>query len=298
MHFKPVVVDEDEKELGHHGSESYPFEVYYGNFRDFRYGVLEWHWHDELEFHVVEKGSVEYRVGHHKFILNENEFAFINSSRLHSAVPLTSNVVSYAIVFHPSIIDGRNLLPEYRQYIQAFIDSDVDGFQYHSDLLWCEAIRSLLLDICTAYNAHGLAYEVLCKARICEIWYLIINNVAHQRGARVPVASDTKLKNILDYIYENYANEITLNDLATIASISKSECCRFFKRMLGTTPSSYINRYRINRSCEMLSGTDRTISQVALACGYNQFSYFSKLFRQSIGCTPKEYRRRCKSEAK
>lgn len=56
------------------------------------------------------------------------------------------------------------------------------------------------------------------------------------------------------------------------------------------TPFSYLNQYRIERSCELLVNTDLSISDIALRAGFNSFSYYSKRFRKIMHCTPSEYR--------
>ena len=99
------------------------------------------------------------------------------------------------------------------------------------------------------------------------------------------------IKNILDYIEENYAEPITLNTLADRVHISKEYLCRIFSSMSESSPIEYLNRYRIQKSAYMLMSTSKRVSEISLSCGFNSSSYFNKLFLRYMGCTPTEYRK-------
>ncbi len=73
--------------------------------------------------------------------------------------------------------------------------------------------------------------------------------------------------------------------------ISVRECCRCFKENLNTTPFSYLIDYRLYKSCELLSHTSMSITEIAITCGFGSSSYFTKLFREKFSCTPGEYRK-------
>ena len=95
---------------------------------------------------------------------------------------------------------------------------------------------------------------------------------------------------MLSYIYENYQNETAVEDIARAANISKSECFRCFRTMIGKKPVAFLNEYRLKKALELLSATDMQITEVCLACGFGHISYFGKLFREAYGMSPREYR--------
>ena len=90
----------------------------------------------------------------------------------------------------------------------------------------------------------------------------------------------------------HYSEKVTLNDLAAFAHISRSKCCRIFKHYLQQSPIDFLNAYRLKVSCSLLASTNKTITEIAFACGFNHLSYYSKYFAESYGCTPREYRKR------
>ena len=100
-----------------------------------------------------------------------------------------------------------------------------------------------------------------------------------------------KLKTVLKYIRENFADGITLDDMSAVAGFSNKYFCEFFKDMTGTTPISYLLTYRVERAARKLLGTDLSVTQIAYDCGFNDVSYFIKTFKAFKHTSPKEYRK-------
>ena len=89
---------------------------------------------------------------------------------------------------------------------------------------------------------------------------------------------------------------LTLSDLAELAQVNEKYLCRFFKEYTGQTPIDYINRLRVDRACYEMSVTGMNVTEAAFECGFNELSYFSKMFKKYKGIAPGEYRKRyCKS---
>ena len=79
--------------------------------------------------------------------------------------------------------------------------------------------------------------------------------------------------------------------LAAAAYLSERECFRLFRDYLHTTPSAYLRACRLQRACQLLTGTDASLTEIGHACGLGSSSYFGRQFRQAMGCTPSAYRR-------
>ena len=106
------------------------------------------------------------------------------------------------------------------------------------------------------------------------------------------------MKEAILYIEEHYSENITLDDLAASIHLSKSECCRCFKRTLQLTPFEYLMKYRIFRAASILQmnvPAPRSMSALAFSVGFNNASYFNKVFKQYLHCTPSEYKRKIKN---
>ncbi|MED4226547.1 AraC family transcriptional regulator [Neobacillus cucumis] len=94
------------------------------------------------------------------------------------------------------------------------------------------------------------------------------------------------------FINHHYDVKVTLDDIAAAGSICRSRCCELFSKYIGQTPNTYLMNYRIQKSCEMLLETNRTISEIAMVCGFQSPSYFSYVFRKETGLTPQDYRKK------
>ena len=99
-------------------------------------------------------------------------------------------------------------------------------------------------------------------------------------------------KDMVSFLYQHYGEKITLDEIAASGNVSRSRCCRLFKHYLQQSPIDFLNAYRLKVSCHLLDNTSRSITDIALACGFNHLSYYSRYFYNSYGCTPREYRNR------
>lgn len=99
------------------------------------------------------------------------------------------------------------------------------------------------------------------------------------------------LKEIKDYIDENYINNISLQELSDKFFINKFYLTRSFKDTYGTTINNYILQKKITKAKELLRFSDMNIETIANNCGIEDQNYFSRLFKKIEGITPKEYKR-------
>ena len=99
-------------------------------------------------------------------------------------------------------------------------------------------------------------------------------------------------RSVVEYIKDHYDEQITSTTVAEFIHLNNSYFCRLFKRDFGCCFAEYLTRYRIERSKMLLNKSDESISDVAIKCGFNSFSYFSKIFKETIGITPSQYRKK------
>ena len=103
--------------------------------------------------------------------------------------------------------------------------------------------------------------------------------------------SKRQLREIIDYIYDNIALELTLVELASLVNMNSYTFCRWFKRLMGLSPHQYVIQCRIERAKFLLTFTQLPIIEIALQVGCSSQSNFTTLFRKHIGITPKAYRK-------
>lgn len=99
-----------------------------------------------------------------------------------------------------------------------------------------------------------------------------------------------KLRQVTEYIADNFANEIKLSELAQVAGMSDFHFAREFKKTTGFSPHQYLINFRIERAKTYLKQNELTLSEVSLRSGFSHQSHFTRLFRKITGTTPKLFR--------
>ena len=107
----------------------------------------------------------------------------------------------------------------------------------------------------------------------------------------VVAADDPMVRRVMDYIEQNIGNsEANVGDMAAAAATSRSGLQRKLKQVMGITPQDLLREARMKHACQLLRQTDKTVSEVAYACGFTDPKYFSRSFKQSTGKSPTEYK--------
>lgn len=102
----------------------------------------------------------------------------------------------------------------------------------------------------------------------------------------------------IDYVKKNYREQITVHQLAQIASMSESHFFRLFKKQTNVSPIAYINEYRLLMAAMLLENSGKSVSAVAAAAGFNEAYYFSKLFMKRFKLSPTAYRKALETSEK
>ncbi|MDQ8188938.1 AraC family transcriptional regulator [Roseibacillus persicicus] len=116
--------------------------------------------------------------------------------------------------------------------------------------------------------------------------------VRSYKGAHEDLQPYITLQPVMEYLKENYAEKVSVHEIAKIAGMSVRQLERCFRQTFKTTPRSYIMKLRILRACEWLSGGNKPITEIALDTGFYDHSSFSKKFSQVMGMSPRDYRKR------
>lgn len=92
------------------------------------------------------------------------------------------------------------------------------------------------------------------------------------------------------YILDHYDQDLSMQGVAQVMNYSETHFCRLFKQCFKVNFSAYLNDFRIRQAKQMLLDTNYTAKEVALACGYQDNSYFIRVFKRVTGMTPVDYR--------
>lgn len=156
---------------------------------------------------------------------------------------------------------------------------------------YSSSILPIVDNLTDALSRRKTGYEFMTQGCLYQLIGVILEEHLYEK--QVNNAADAErlnsIKNVLAYIAENYYNSISLDSLARIAGMNPKYFCRYFRSMTERTPIDYLNYYRIECACEMLSTKDISIKEAAISCGFNDESYFIKTFHKYKGITPKQF---------
>lgn len=274
---------------------AFPYVYFEGEVDLYSGGYVLWHWHEEPEFCYVLSGEIEYHVEDKVYILSSGSAMFINSNVLHMIknhspsadaiiIPQIFNKL-FLIGHHQSVFDTTYYRPIVNnKNLPCYLISPPDG---HS-----VSILELLIKCYLCAKNKEAGYEIYVRNYISEIWFLLYSAVKDQLQTKdnIQDINNERIKQMLTYINSHYSEKITLKAIAASASISERECIRCFKKYLQLTPFQYLLEYRIDIASNMLLNTDVCITEIALQCGFETSSYFSRKFKDFMQCTPKAYR--------
>jgi len=110
-------------------------------------------------------------------------------------------------------------------------------------------------------------------------------------------ADQGRLAKVLDYVDRNAAGLVRQTEAARLAGLSPAAFSRYFRRKLGHTFEEFVNEVRVGRICRaLIDQPERTVAEIAFAAGYNNLANFNRQFRRRTGLSPRQYRRRQRSE--
>ena len=168
-----------------------------------------------------------------------------------------------------------------------------------TDSMCKNTILNILYKIRSLYHEKSLYYELDIKTQIFQLWHELLvlagnhSKISDQTSAKSSksLAKTTQIKAILAYLKSHYSDTLSLKDIAEYFHLSEGHLCRMFKDVTGKTLTDYLNYYRITMSTSLLLKTDTDIAQIALSVGFNNVSYFNKIFKKYMNKTPKEFRK-------
>lgn len=287
-----AVIAANGQEIKQHGSPDFPCACYSAS--DGLHSP--WHWHDEFECSIIRQGSVYYNTPGDRFLLHAGDGIFLNSGTLHSTEPSgPSPCQKNDLVFHGKLIYGTTDSVLYHKYIRTFLTPDAPHFLIlQKSVSWQAEVLEHIKKAARLCQNRPEGYEFTVRSLLSEVLFDIYcyNSVPVGEASPGSRLENERVKQIILYLQENFARPVTLSELAAQMSVCERECLRCFKKMLRLSPIQYLIRYRISRACGLLKETDLSILEVASRCGFESPSYFTKTFRELVGCTPTEYRRR------
>jgi AraC-like DNA-binding protein len=181
-------------------------------------------------------------------------------------------------------------------YVHPFLKHDV-RFNHHLNLLGQDAstVLTLLERMIRELGSRGLGHTTLIRLQMVELLVLLSRYYANMQSHRshpTPRQMDRVLtaRRIYGYLERNYDKKITLHSLSGLFNVSTRQLNRVVREEFGKSVFDLLHDIRIERAKRMLLESDEKVIAVATMVGYDDPSFFSRLFLRYTGCSPREYR--------
>ncbi len=249
------------------------------------------HNHPQIEVLYVLEGSLSMMVSGVRYCLCKGDIIVINPMEMHSIEysATQEHLHHRCIDFDISILKT----PQNPMFIDSLENKKIKFSRYIKfDHPLNRVLRTCFEDIYTAVSEaeNGWEYEV-CGNLLLFFGKMVANELyLDSVDAPKSVKKNRFVKNVLKYIEENYASQITSLDAAKQIGYNHSYFCRLFKENFNKNFGEYLNIYRIYKARELLEKTDLLVAQISTCVGFNTFSYFTSSFKKYIGVLPSKYR--------
>lgn len=210
----------------------------------------------------------------------------------------TENTAYYRLVFSPAFVLDLTVQNELTaKYINILVASKMSHlFVLDETNMVDETIINIINEIVVANMVRKTGYEILTRGYLCSLFVEIVikfgDHPVRYNGRNAPSRDEIRVKAAVEYLRANYSDYIKLDDIANKIHISRNECCRCFKRVLGMSPVDYLIKLRIYEAARIIYKDPLSvgsIQEIALNIGFNNISYFNRVFRKNFECTPSQF---------
>lgn len=280
------------KENRKHGTKEYPFDQsYIHNIRHpFQFPV---HWHEELEIIYIKQGALSVCIEDQNYQGHTGSIFFVNPRELHYMGSDDMSVAYYTLLYPLEFVsfqtmddlETRLLLP--LRSGQLLLTHEITNDTLSDKL-------SGLLEQIILLNAGDFNIHRQIETRILLLQ--ILGLLAEHGLLLTPTISDNQMniqRELLAYIQEHYMEKLSLLDLANQFHLSEKYISRYFKEHFQLTFTSYTNHLRLTCARKLLETTKLPVTEIALRSGFSNISYFIRLFKNSYGVSPLQYRKTC-----
>lgn len=233
------------------------------------------HLHSHIEFMYIIDGGVTVSVNDSKRDLKKGDIAVCFPNDIHS-YSSTGESKLMILIFSPDIIMGYFSERMGKTLNDPFF---IDG-TYHADV---KVLLKMVME-------EGLTdrNEFVIKGLLYSIFGKLDNYFVFKDGKQL---HDTTIQKLLRYIGSHFCENITLDSVAKDLGFSKFHISRLFNHKIGEQFNDYVNKLRINMAQSLLTGSDQSISNIALECGFDSIRNFNRVFKTYSNTTPTEFRR-------
>lgn len=254
------------------------------------------HYHKETELTLVLKGTVTYKIHHQEFHLHAGDTIVVDTQDLHRITNSSEDVIM--LTFYIDMEAFTDLYPNIDFMIFACEELSQDASQRQQKMQ--NKISFLTHHMAEMMFLYRNSEDTLMTEKLQEILYLMVNqfqgffieNREFRSGSDDVNQTDLdRLYRIIHYLYRNYSQKITLQDIAEMEHLSIYYASHLIKKLSGLSFQNLLNYIRVENSERYLNEDKYTLTQISEECGFSSLAYYNKCFKLWHGITPAQYRK-------
>ncbi len=253
------------------------------------------HYHEEFELNLVVGGKgVKRIVGDHTEVIDDLELVLVGSNLPHGwfthkytweeGMP---EVFEITVQFHRNLFDSSFLKRNQLYFIRMLFENAARGISFPRETIERVLPRLKHLTQKKGFDSVLELLTVLHELSVSRSVLLLSNSTFTDNRV---VHSSRRIEKVFAYLRDYYHQDISLEDVSKLAGMTEVSFSRFIKKRTGKTFVESLNEIRLGHASRLLVDTTHTIAEVAYKCGYNNLSYFNRVFKSKNGCTPSEFR--------
>ena len=256
--------------------------------RDKNSGSQPTHAHPYYEIFYLLNGDCTFFVDHNIYKLNKGDLVIVPAGELHkSTYPQMGSSERYVVCFKKGNLKWLNeLLGD--DFVKQSLTSGVISIPEKRR----DYVESLMNKMNFENDGQDILSPAFIRTGLVELILFIIRCQRYEHNVIKEIDVDNQLmQEIATYIYENYYKKLSLDDMSNRFHISRSYLSKKFKAVTGFGFKEYIVNVRIKNACRLLLETNKSITDIAFECGFNDSNYFGDAFRHVKGISPNKYRK-------
>lgn len=285
---------ENYEEKKTHGKHNFPYITYCCSI-PIDFTCVPNHWHNEFEIIYIKKGKGVISIDLDHYEVNAQDIVLILPGQLHSIEQLGINEMEYEnIIFSMDLLVSKTedicnidyFSPMNKRLIHIPSIFNKSNYDYYDKLAYC---LDNIDEICKSFPK---AYELSIKGYLFQFFSIIFNKIPKTSLPTIKKRKSLdKLKIIIKYVENNYANPITIEEISELCEFSQSHFMKFFKSNMDVSFIEYLNNYRLTIASRLLISSSSSILAIALESGFDNLSYFNRLFKKRYDMTPSQFRK-------
>lgn len=285
----------DFKESKKHSSTLFPFNIYLCSI-PLDFSDVPIHWHNDMEIIYIKKGCGTVFLDFESHYVEAGDIIIVLPGQTHGISQLESYAMEYEnIIFNVDMLLSKQSDGLDTSYFLPLLSGNlIFNHIVTTDESYYLSIASAL-DRVDRLCANGFpnGYELAIKGYMFEFFFELYTIANKEDFVSVNSHKNLdKIKDIIRYIEENYRKSISIDEIAAVCNFSSSHFMKYFKKVMGRSFVDYLNDYRLSMASRLLLSSTDSILEIATDCGYENLSYFNRLFKKKYGITPSAYRNR------